>query len=98
MHGHTIFISLPYKETLTNAKAKYDFSCSSPPPLSLHGTHMFSPGPVHVGFVEKKLAVTLVFLLVLQVHPVIISPSIDRIHSHSLVTLLEEGARGDAVG
>jgi hypothetical protein len=91
IHGHTVFMSLLYKETLPNAKAKYDFSCSPTPPLSLHGTHMFSPGPVHVGFGVKKLAVTLVFRLVLQVHPVILSPSIDRTHSHSLVTLSEEG-------
>jgi hypothetical protein len=69
MHGNTVFMSLPYKETLSSAKGKYDFSYSSTPPLSLHGTHMFDPGTVHVGFVVKKLAVTPVFL---QVHPVII--------------------------
>jgi hypothetical protein len=65
MHGHKICVSLPYKEILPSVKAKYDFSCSSTPPLSFHDTHMFDPGPVHVGFVVKKLAVTLVFLLVL---------------------------------
>jgi hypothetical protein len=86
MLGHTVCMSLPYKDTVSNAKGK-SFSCSSTPPLSLHGTHMFDPVPVHVGFVVKKLAVTLVFLLVLQVHPVILSPSIDRTHSQSLVTL-----------
>jgi hypothetical protein len=29
MHGHTVFMYLPYKETLSSAEAKYDFSCSS---------------------------------------------------------------------
>jgi hypothetical protein len=43
---------------------------------------MFDTVPVHVGFVVKELAVTLAFLLVLQVHPVI--TSIDRTHSHAL--------------
>jgi hypothetical protein len=38
---------------------------ASTPPLSLHDTHIFDPGPVHVGFVVNKLAVTLVFLLAL---------------------------------
>jgi hypothetical protein len=59
--------------------------------LRLHSTHMFDSRPVHVGFVVKKLAEILDFLIVLQFHPVIISPSIDHTHSHLLVTLIQRG-------
>jgi len=56
--------------------------------LSLHGTHIFDPGPVRVGFVVKKVAVGLVFLLVVQIHPVIVSPSIEHTNFHLLVILM----------
>jgi len=54
-------------------------------------THMFDPGPVHVGYVVRKVVVGLAFLLVLQIYHVIVSPSIDRTNSHLLVTLIRKG-------
>ena len=59
---------------------------------------MFDPGSVHVGFVVKKVAVGLVFLLGLQIHLVIVCPSIDRTNSLLFLLLSEEGVRVDAVG
>jgi hypothetical protein len=52
---------------------------------------MFDRGSVYLGSVVKKVAVTLVFLLILQALSVIISPSIHRTHSHLLVTVIRRG-------
>jgi hypothetical protein len=49
---------------------------------------MFHPVPVHVGFVVRNVALGLVFLLVVQIHPVIVFPSIERTNSHLIVTFM----------
>jgi len=90
-HDLTISTSLPCKKTVSSSKDKNDINWSSSLPLPFHGTHMFGPRPVHVGFVVKNVGVWLGFLPVLQIHLVIVSPSIDRTNSHLLVTLIRRG-------